>query len=179
MRDLQKVLQPIKSSVARLYRLQQEKKDFDKYYSEVKNKEQLSVSNFMFSALPKGTESFEIELNEGTAFYEKPVKVRVNKIRKKTILWNVEKLKKKLNKNYYSEVVDKTYTISNMPGLVKYLKRCGVDPVKFKSFIDVTELVNETKLNNLYELGEVSKADLEGCYDVNMSEPYIRITETK
>lgn len=179
MRDLQKVLQPIKSSVARLYRLQQEKKDFDKYYSEVKNKEQLSVSNFMFSALPKGTESFEIELDEGTAFYEKPVKVRVNKIRKKTILWNVEKLKKKLNKNHYNEVVDKTYTISNMLGLIKYLKRCGVDPVKFKSFIDVTESVNETKLNNLYELGEVSKADLGGCYDVNMSEPYIRITETK
>lgn len=179
MRDLQKVLQPIKSSVARLYGLQQEKKDFDKYYSEVKNKEQLSVSNFMFSALPKGTESFEIELDEGTAFYEKPVKVLVNKIRKKTILWNADKLKKKLNKNHYSEAVDKTYTISNMPGLIKYLKRCGVDPVKFKSFIDVAETVNETKLNNLYELGEISKADIEGCYDVKMSEPYIRITEAK
>ena len=55
----------IKASIKRLYELQQEKKNFDKYYNEVRNKEQVSISNFMFSNLEIGTETFEITLDDG------------------------------------------------------------------------------------------------------------------
>lgn len=169
----------IKDSVRKLYDAQQEKKQFDKYYDEVRKKEQLSISNFMFTNLPKGKNSFEIELDEGVGYYTNHMKLNVTRIRTKRVTWLLDKLKQKLGKDIYKDVVDKTYTINDIQGLIKYLKSCGVDAKKFKKFIDVDETLNETKLNTYYETGALKKSDIEGCYDVKMGEPYIRLTELK
>lgn len=179
MKDSQKTMLIIKDSVRKLYEAQQEKKKFDKYYEEVRKKEQLMISNFMFTNLPKGQNSFEIELDEGATYYANHVKVNVTRVRTKKITWLLDKLKQKLGKEIYNDVVDKTYTINDMQGLIKYLKTCGVDPKKFKKFIDVEEKLNETKLNTFYETGALRKSEIEGCYTVKMGEPYIRITEVK
>lgn len=169
----------IKDSVRRLYELGQEKKKFDEYYNQVRKKEQLMVSNFMFSNLPKDENSFEITLDEGISFYTNPTKVIVTRIRTKKVFWLVEKLKEKLDKKTYNKIVDKTYTINDMEGLIKYLKSCGVDAKKFKKFIEVNEEVDGTELNNLYDRGEIKKKQIEDCYEVKLGEPYIRITEQK
>lgn len=169
----------IKDSVRKLYDAQQEKKQFDKYYEEVRKKEQLSISNFMFTNLPKDQNSFEIELDEGVGYYTNHMKLNVTRIRTKRVTWLLYKLKQKLGKDIYKDVVDKTYTINDIQGLIKYLKSCGVDAKKFKKFIDVNETLNETKLNTYYETGALKKSDIEGCYDVKMGEPYIRLTELK
>ena len=169
----------IKDSVRKLYDAQQEKKQFDKYYEEVRKKEQLSISNFMFTNLPKDQNSFEIELDEGVGYYTNHMKLNVTRIRTKRVTWLLDKLKQKLRKDIYKDVVDKTYTINDIQGLIKYLKSCGVDAKKFKKFIDVDETLNETKLNTYYETGALKKSDIEGCYDVKMGEPYIRLTELK
>ena len=169
----------IKDSVRKLYDAQQEKKQFDKYYEEVRKKEQLSISNFMFTDLPKDQNSFEIELDEGVGYYTNHMKLNVTRIRTKRVTWLLDKLKQKLGKDIYKDVVDKTYTINDIQGLIKYLKSCGVDAKKFKKFIDVNETLNETKLNTYYETGALKKSDIEGCYDVKMGEPYIRLTELK
>lgn len=179
MKEKNSNLNLIKDSVRRLYELGQEKKKFDDYYNQVRKKEQLMVSNFMFSNLPKDENSFEITLDEGISFYTNPTKVIVTRIRTKKVLWFVEKLKEKLDKKTYNEIVDKTYTINDMEGLIKYLKSCGVDAKKFKKFIEVNEEVDETKLNNLYDRGEIKKKQIEDCYEVKLGEPYIRITEQK
>lgn len=179
MKEKNSNLNLIKDSVRRLYELGQEKKKFDEYYNQVRKKEQLMVSNFMFSNLPKDENSFEITLDEGISFYTNPTKVIVTRIRTKKIFWFVEKLKEKLDKKTYGEIVDKTYTINDIEGLTKYLKSCGVDARKFKKFIEVNEEVDETKLNNLYDRGEIKKKQIEDCYEVKLGEPYIRITEQK
>lgn len=170
---------PIKDSVRKLYDAQQEKKQFDKYYEEVRKKEQIAVSNFMFTNLPKDQNSFDIELDEGANYYTNHIKLRVTRARTKKITWLLDKLKQKLNKDTYKDLVDKTYTISDMQGLIKYLKSCGVDPKKFKKYIEVEEQLNEIKLNTYYETGALDKKDIEGCYTVKMGEPYIKITELK
>lgn len=169
----------IKDSVRKLYDAQQEKKQFDKYYDEVRKKEQLSISNFMFTNLPKDQNSFEIELDEGAGYYTNHMKLNVTRIRTKKVTWLLDKLKQRLGKDIYKDVVDKTYTVNDMYGLIKYLKKCGVDPRKFKKFIDVDETLNETKLDTYYETGALKKSDIEGCYDVKFGEPYIRLTELK
>ena len=179
MKEKNSNLNLIKDSVRRLYELGQEKKKFDEYYNQVRKKEQLMVSNFMFSNLPKDENSFEITLDEGISFYTNPTKVIVTRVRTKKISWFVEKLKEKLDKKTYNEIVDKTYTINDIEGLIKYLKSCGVDAKKFKKFIEVNEEVDETKLNNLYDRGEIKKKQIEDCYEVKLGEPYIRITEQK
>ena len=169
----------IKDSVRKLYDAQQEKKQFDKYYDEVRKKEQLSISNFMFTNLPKDQNSFEIELDEGVGYYTNHMKLNVTRIRTKRVTWLLDKLKQKLGKDTYKDVVDKTYTVNDIQGLIKYIKSCGVDAKKFKKFIDVDETLNETKLNTYYETGALKKSDIEGCYDVKVGEPYIRLTELK
>ena len=179
MKDLQKTMLLIKDSVRKLYDAQQEKKQFDKYYEEVRKKEQLAISNFMFTSLPKGQNSFEIELDEGAGYYTNHVKLNVTRVRTKKVTWLLDKLKQKVGKDIYSEVVNKTYTVNDMQGLIRYLKTCGVDPKKFKRFIDVTEELDETKLDTYYETGALKTKDIEGCYDVKVGEPYIRLTELK
>lgn len=179
MKDSQRTMLQIKDSVRKLYDAQQEKKQFDKYYDEVRKKEQLSISNFMFTNLPKDQNSFEIELDEGVGYYTNHMKLNVTRIRTKKVTWLLDKLKQRLGKDIYKDVVDKTYTVNDMYGLIKYLKKCGVDPRKFKKFIDVDETLNETKLDTYYETGALKKSDIEGCYDVKFGEPYIRLTELK
>lgn len=169
----------IKDSVLKLYKLSEEKKKFDKYYSDVKSKEQLVISNWMYSNIPKEQNSFEINLDNGYEYYLNPVKLKVTKVRRKKINWFIDKLKKVLSKEEQKEVISKTYTISDMEGLVKYLKTCGVNPKKFKKFVDVQENVIEERLNNMYERGKIDLKTLNGCYNVEMGEPYIRITEQK
>lgn len=179
MKNSQKMMLIVKDSVRKLYDAQQEKKQFDKYYDEVRKKEQLSISNFMFTNLPKDQNSFEIELDEGAEYYTNHVKLNVTRVRTKKVTWILDKLKQKVGKDIYSDVVNKTYTVNDMQGLIRYLKTCGVDPKKFKKFIDVTEELDETKLDTYYETGALKTKDIEGCYTVKMGEPYIRITELK
>lgn len=167
----------IQGSVRRLYEAQQRKKKFDKYYDEVKKKEQLSISNFIYCFIGKGSDEFDITLDEGEDYYTNHKRLKVKSIRRKTVDWNADKLKKALEKKLFSKVVRKTYTINDMEGLVKYLKSCGVDPKKFKSFISVETEVDGKEIDKLYSVGGITKEQIKGCYEVNMSDPYIRITE--
>lgn len=178
MKNSQKELLQIKDSVRRLYDAQKRKKLSEKHYEEVKKKETLMISNFMFSNMPDKN-SFEIVLDEGEEYYASPTRLSVARVRTKKIVWFLDKLKQKLNKETYKDIVSKTYTINDIDGLVSYLKQCGVDPKKFKTFIDVTESVDETKLDNYYNTGALSMKAIEGCYEVKLGEPYIRLTELK
>ena len=92
-------------------------------------------------------------------------------------MYDTEKLRKKLTKEQRKKAVQKSYSINNMEGLTKYLKSCGVNPKKFKTFIEVEETVDEKAVEQMYETGELSREDLDGCYRVEIGEPYMRITE--
>lgn len=174
-----KAVEQIKESVQKLYKAQQDKKKFDKYYEDVRKKEQLCISNWMFSNLKNGENSFTVKLDNGMDFYSNPVTVTVTKVRRKKITWDLEALRKKLSKEKFTTVVNKEYTVVDMPGLVKYLKTCGVDAKKFKKFINVSETLDETKLDTMYETGKLKQEEIRGCYTVGVSEPHFRITEEK
>lgn len=168
---------PIKNSVRLLYEAKKEKDRVLKHYEEVKKKEQVVISNFMFTHLPKNIGTFDIVLDEGMTYYSNHVKLTVTRVRTKKILWNIKKLKKALSKKIYNQCVDKTYTINNMKGLVEYLKECGVDAREFKKYITVSETVNNQKMDDLSALGEIKASDIEDCYELKIGEPYIRLTE--
>ena len=171
MNDLKRNMKEISKSVKALYNLQQQKKDFDKYYNETRKKEQLAISNFMFSNLGENQSTFDIGVGDKN--------IKVTKVRTKKILWNIEKLKQRISKEIYKKFIVKTYTVNDMQGLIKYLKQCGVDAKKFKKFIDITEAVDNDTLNNLSELGVIKTKDVKGCYELQLGEPYIKITEMK
>lgn len=169
----------IKDSVRKIYEAQKRKKKVDEYYNEVRKKEQLAISNYIFTNLQKGENSFDVILDDGEDYYTNHVKLKVTRVRKKSILWDIDKLKKKLDKKVIKKIITKKYTINDMNGLVQYLKECGVNPKKFKKFLAVDEELNEVELNRLYDLGEIDKEQVNGCYKMEMSEPYIKLTEQK
>ena len=105
--------------------------------------------------------------------------VKVNHIVRKKIKWDVAKLKKKLSPELYAELVEKEYYISDMHGLVKYLKSCGVDPKKFKKYLIVTEKVNQKKMDELSEIGDITAEDIEGCYKLKEANGYLTINVKK
>lgn len=70
------------------------------------------------------------------------------------------------------DVIDKSYTITDIDSLIIYLKSCGVDPKVFKSFINVTKTVDEKKLDKLADLGLIRKEQLEGCYTLKCKKTF-------
>lgn len=94
----------------------------------------------------------------------------------KKITWDIKKLSDKLDKEIFNEVVKKKYTINNMDDLIKYLKSCGVNAKKFKKFIDVEESVDNKKIDELGQLGEIDIEQLSGCYELQANFSYVKIS---
>lgn len=169
----------IEDSVRKLYEAIQKQKEVADYVQAVKQKEYLSISNWMFSNLKKGTEQFEVRLDDGEKYYTNPINLKVTRIRRKTLVWDLDMLRTVLGRTRYENVVNKTYTINNMSGLVAYLKTCGVDPKKFKQFIDVEQKLDEMKMDTLLEKGEITETEIKNCYHVEVGDPYFRLNEMK
>ena len=169
----------VKDSVKRLYLAQQEKKSFESYYEALRKKEQLIISNYMFANLKKGEESFQIRLDEGREFYTNPKTLNITRVRRKKIVWDFDKIRSRVSKSVAKKIINKRYAVNDMEGLICYLKKCGVNPKKFKSFIDVEEEMNKEQLEQCYEMGELKHSDIKGCYKLELGEPFIQLREVK
>lgn len=155
--------------VLELYKEEQRFKAIKQAYEEKKKKLSTEIRNYMYS---KGYSSFDFRSREFG-------NVKVNKVVRKTIKWDVDKLKKKLPIELLAEIIGKEYHIVDMPGLVKYLKSCGVNPKKFKQYISVEEKVNQQAINELSEIGDITAQDIEGCYELKQAEGYLTINAKK
>lgn len=151
--------------VLELHRLEEQFKEYKSAYEARKKSLTTSISNYMYS---NGYGMFNFRSREFGA-------VKVNKIVRKTIVWDADKLKKKLNPEIFEEVSEKQYTINDIDGLVKYLKSCGVSPKKFKKFIDVETKIDNARVNHLSEIGDITSEDIQGCYTLKEANPYLRI----
>lgn len=100
----------------------------------------------------------------------------VKKITPTSIEWDADALEGALSKENRKKVINKTYTITDMQELAKYLKSRGVNPEIFKGFVEVEKEVDQVALNQLYELGEVRAEDLQHCYRTNKKSSYLKIS---
>ena len=155
--------------VLEMYRNKRKFEALEAQYKEQKEKLSIRIRNYMYS---HGYSSFDFRSREFG-------NVKVNHIVRKKIKWDVAKLKKKLSPEMYAELVEKEYYISDMHGLVKYLKSCGVDPKKFKKYLIVTEKVNQKKMDELSEIGDITTKDIEGCYKLEEANGYLTINVKK
>nr|UWG92028.1 MAG: hypothetical protein [Bacteriophage sp.] len=99
----------------------------------------------------------------------------VNRVQKTSVIFDIDALENNLSKEMSKDVIDKSYTITDINRLIIYLKSCGVDPKVFKSFINVTKTVDEKKLDKLVDLGLIRKEQLEGCYTLKRKKPYFTV----
>jgi hypothetical protein len=98
----------------------------------------------------------------------KPIKIKVTKSEQVRINYLAEKLKEKLSKEIFNEIVDKSYTINDMNGLVRLLKEAGVPASEFKKFINVTENLNVPRIKQLYQIGDITSQDMKGCFEAKI-----------
>lgn len=101
--------------------------------------------------------------------------IKLNKVCRTTIKWNIAKLQKILPRKYAKDVIRKRYEIVNFNGLVEYLKSCRVNPAIFKKYICVAESIDEKALDNLFQLGKISRKEIDECCEIDVSTSYYKL----
>lgn len=92
----------VKNSVRLLYEARQNEKEAKQYLDEVNRKESLSISNYMYST--QEADSFNVTLDETQMYYSNHKHLKVQKIRKRKIIWFLDKLKQNLTKEQQKEL---------------------------------------------------------------------------
>lgn len=162
----------IKIEVTELYELEKKYKSVKDRYEEKKKLLLTSVKNWMYV---KDCRKFKFVAQTGEMFARNNKIIEVNKITPTSVIFYPDRLEEKLSKEVCEKIIDKTYTITDMQGLAKYLKSCGVDPKKFKSFIEVNKTVDVKELEQLESIGEIMMEDLKGCYDTETKNSYLKM----
>lgn len=96
-----------------------------------------------------------------------------------SVKFDADKLEKALGKKLSQDVIIKQYQITDMAGLIAYLKECGVDPRIFKSFLHVSKSVDTKALDQLEELGKITADQVKGCYTITRQKPYFTVNVRK
>jgi len=93
---------------------------------------------------------------------------------KMNITYDIEKMKEKLGKEMFAEVVNKTVTITNLDQFIQIMKKYEVPYPKVKGLLNVQEAISNAKINELYKMGDLSLKKIKGCYEVSFTE-YISV----
>lgn len=94
--------------------------------------------------------------------------IEVKKVERIDINFDIEKLKNVLDKEVLIEIIDKTFTISDLELVKKAFKAAKMSPEQFKSAIEIKEIVNKQKVNKLYEIGDITTEKIKGCYEAKL-----------
>lgn len=92
---------------------------------------------------------------------------------KTSISYDILALERELPKEILSKILNKTYIIDNPEGMSNYLLNKGVNFKELKAYIKVDKSVNEKGMEALYDSGELSIEDLEGCYDAKVNKSIV------
>lgn len=85
------------------------------------------------------------------------------------VKYNVEELKKKLSKEIQNEVIKKSYQVVDIDTLKSVMKQYGVPGSILKSCLSITESVDKTRIEHLYDSGHIKVGDIQGCYELKES----------
>ena len=107
---------------------------------------------------------------------------RVTNVEPKTIVWNVEKLRKRLKENnvdssVVKQVFENKYSINDWEGFTSVLKKHGMKPQDVIPFLDIQRKVNQKRINELSEVGEITEKDIEGCYELTDGSGYVKLSD--
>lgn len=103
---------------------------------------------------------------------------RATVVQQKKVIFNPDMVEQVVDKKVFNQICIKKYEITDYEGLVQYVKELGGDPSKFKSFISCDKTIDNKKVNQLSDVGDIGLDALEGCYTVKPSAMWIKITES-
>lgn len=155
------------------FRKQQKLKELQKKFDDAKVSFEAEMEDFFRRNKIK---SFNFECDDETLGNDNLV---VKMIERTSIVWDAEKLEKRLPKSIAKKVIKKQYRINDMQGLITYLKSCNVDPVIFKKYIQVEKTVDQKAVDHLGNIGQISVRNISGCYIVKCQKPYFTLSVKK
>lgn len=117
----------------------------------------------------------QVEKNGTKRSVEKSV--RLMRVTRRKVFFDADALEDKLGKEFCRNFIHRQYEITDWDGMVKLLKSYGVKPKEFLPFINLIKTVDETALNQMESLGDISKEDLEGTYEVQELSNYLQMDE--
>lgn len=162
--------------VKRLFYARSKEKRAKEYKAEVEEEVLDTITSIMRTS---GHDSCDCVVSDSRYGVDETI-LKVTKYRPVKVEYIVEKLKAKLPRQTFEKIVSsKRIYVVNYNQLVMYLKSCGVDPKEFKKYIKVEEQVDRKRLENLYNIGEIKKSDIVGCYNITQGRETVRITEVK
>jgi hypothetical protein len=161
-----------KEEIIRLFEMKEKFSVMKKTFEEESKALETSIKNFMYAN--GNVDNITLRYQEKDEV-NGPTVLKVLKVSPVKIKWLPEKLEKALGKERCSGLIEKTYIIEDMDGLIKYLKSCGVNPKKFKSFLRIDKKVNPDVLKQMDELGEISSDEVKGCYEATHVSSYLKI----
>lgn len=165
-----RLIAKIKNLAFDFFKEQKEFKEAQSKFEENKRRFYSEMEMFFETEKIDKSYSFENEDEFPNGYLE------VTRIQKSSVSFNADKLEKVLSKEICKDVIEKRYEISDMTGLIAYLKKCGVDPNIFKKFLIISKTVNVKELEKLEEIGKISIEQIKGCYSIKNQNPYFTVS---
>ena len=85
-----------------------------------------------------------------------------------SVKYDIKKIIKSIGKEMGKKFINKSIIVDDSTGLSKTLKRKGIDLRELKEYIHVESSVDENKLSELYDKGELSLSALDDCYEATV-----------
>lgn len=168
----------VEEVVSNFYELQQQKKLDDKAFNDEKQEFYEVMDRYFESKEAHGASkiTFTVGYDEEDSTRAVGGEYTVTRCRKRSVVFDVAKLRRKLDKKKFKAVSTTTWSCFDIDGLAKYVKSLGGEFDVFKSFFNVTTEVNESEVDRLSEIGEVTAEDIDGCYSVNEGKPWYKVS---
>ena len=91
------------------------------------------------------------------------------------VKYDLDRARELLGSKKLKKIVDKTYGVADITKLIELSKTHGISPDELKSCLSVSEKVNNKKLDQLYDIGEVSAEEVQEFCQVSKTTRYITL----
>lgn len=92
------------------------------------------------------------------------------------VRYDIEKIKKYIPRDILPLIINKSITIQNYDEFASYMKQIGASSKVVKSFLSISETVNESELDKLYQKGKIDYDDIKKCASIEEGKPYLRFS---
>ena len=160
----------VAEKIIELHNLKESHKQSEAEYKKSVEKLTRDIKNFMFV---HGIDSLSFELKQ-LSENGKHQQVVCKQITPVSVIFDAEAVDKKVDKHMSSRIIQKEIVIDDWNGFTKYMKEMGASFKNIKRYISARKTVDRKALENADKLGQISLADLKGCYSVKKSASYLK-----
>lgn len=168
----------IEEVVSNFYELQRQKKLDDKAFNDEKQEFYEVMDRYFESKEAHGASkiTFTVVYDDEDSTRAVGGEYKVTKVSRRKVVFNAKKLKNKIGKEKFNKVSETQWNCFDIGGLARYVKSLGGEFDVFKSFFNITQVVDDKAIDKLSETGEITAEDIEGCYSVNEGKPWYKVS---